>query len=292
MNIIDWLIAFVPILSFGFLPVVATRIGGKPIEQSMGVALGSVVFALVFFLIRRPELNSHIFWISFLSGMFWSVGSIGQFVGIKYLGVSKSVPILNGGQIIATSLLGVFLGEWATSESKIYGFSALFLIILGIVFTSYKQHTTGEKTEWGKGLFINLIAVIGFACYIGLLKYFQIDGWSTILPQSFGQVAGVILIGLVFFKTFPLTKFTGKNSVGGLIWAVGNIALLISQLKLGLAVAYPVSQAAVIVSVLGGVFINKERKNRKEWIAAIVGMIIIIAGLYLIYLSNVYDVEN
>ncbi|MDU1905022.1 MAG: GRP family sugar transporter [Dysgonomonas sp.] len=80
-----------------------------------------------------------------------------------------------------------------------------------------------------------------------------------------------------------------KNSIGGLIWSIGNIALLLSQVKIGLAVAYPFSQAAIIVSVLGGIFINKERKNRKEWISTIVGMGLIIIGLFLIYLSSIYD---
>jgi len=287
MNVTDWIIAFIPIFSFGILPVVATRIGGKPIEQSMGVALGSMVFALVFFLLQKPELTPHIFCISFLSGICWAIGSLGQFAGIRYLGVSKSIPILNGGQIVATSLLGVFLGDWATTMSRVYGFTALCLIIAGIVLTSYKEEKEGEKTEWRKGLLINLMAVLGYTAYIGVLKYFRIDGWSTILPQSFGQVVGVVLLGLIFLKSFPLTKIAGKNSVGGLIWAVGNIALLISQLKLGLAVAYPVSQASIVVAVLGGVFINKEHKNRKEWVAALAGMAVIMAGLYLIYLSSV-----
>ncbi|MDF9830451.1 GRP family sugar transporter [Parabacteroides sp. PF5-6] len=287
MNATDWLIAFIPIFSFGILPVVATRIEGKPIEQSMGVALGSVIFALIFFFFRRPELDASIFIISFLSGLCWAVGSLGQFAAIRYLGVSKSIPILNGGQIVTTSLLGILLGEWATTTSRAYGFAALILIIGGIVLTSYKEEKAGEKTEWRKGLLINLMAILGYTAYIGILKYFQIDGWSTILPQSFGQVAGVVLIGLLFYKSFPMTRMAGKNSIGGLIWAVGNIALLISQLKLGLAVAYPVSQAAIVVAVLGGVFINKEHKNRKEWMAAVAGMAVIMAGLYLIYLSSV-----
>lgn len=286
MNVADWFVAFIPIFSFGILPVVATRIGGKPVEQSMGVALGSVVFALIFFLFRRPELSGSVFAISFLSGLCWAVGSLGQFAAIRYLGVSKSIPILNGGQIVTTSLLGVLLGEWATAASRGYGFAALALIIGGIVLTSYKEEKEGEKTEWRKGLLINLMAILGYTAYIGVLKYFQIDGWSTILPQSFGQVAGVVLIGLLFYKSFPMTRMAGKNSIGGLIWAVGNIALLISQMKLGLAVAYPVSQAAIVVAVLGGVFINKEHKNRKEWMAAIAGMAVIMVGLYLIYLSK------
>jgi len=258
----------------------------------MGIGLGSLVFAIIVFVVKRPELTPHIFLIGLLSGIFWAIGSVGQFMGLQYLGVSKSMPISNGGQIIGTSLVGVMLGEWATESSKIFGFSALLLIIVGIVFTSYKDKSTGGQLQWGRGLMINLVSVIGFTLYVGILKYMKIDGWTSILPQSFGQILGIFLISLVFFKMQPFNKPSLKNGVVGVIWAVGNIALLLSQARIGLAVAYPVSQAAVIVSVLGGVFINKEKKSRKEWIFTIIGMVIILIGLYLIYLSSLHDAAS
>lgn len=281
----DWLIACIPILSFGLIPVVATFLGGKPVEQSMGIAFGSLAFAIAVFFIKKPELNPHIFLIGALSGVFWAIGSVGQFKGIQYLGVSKSMPVSNGGQIIGTSLLGVLMGDWATSQSKLYGFCALALIILGIVFTSYKEKNSEGKVQWGKGLLVNLVSVIGFSLYVGILKYYKIDGWTSILPQSIGQILAIFLISLIFFKTQPFNKPSVKNGVVGVIWAVGNLALLISQAKIGLAIAYPVSQAAVIVSIFGGVYINKEKKTRKEWIFAGIGMAIILIGLFLIYLS-------
>lgn len=287
----DWFIACLPILSFGLLPVIATYIGGKPVQQSMGIALGSMLFATVFFLIKQPVLNTHIFIVSMVSGLFWAIGSVGQFMGIQHLGVSKSIPILNGGQIIATSLLGVLLGDWATRDSRIFGFSALILIIAGIFFTSYREGRGRGRTNWGMGIGINILAILGYTCYIGILKYYQIDGWSSILPQSIGQVIGILLISLFFFNPPLFTRYTKKNITVGLIWAVGNIALLISQLKLGLAVAYPISQAAIIISVIGGVLINKEFKTGKEWLSTIIGMLVILIGLYLIYLSNIHDLH-
>lgn len=87
-----------------------------------------------------------------------------------------------------------------------------------------------------------------------------------------------------------MTYHSGKDRAQAVIEEImqrgGNIALLLSQVKLGLSVAYPVSQAAVIVSVFGGVFINHEHKTRKEWIFAGTGILIICAGLSLIYLSS------
>lgn len=287
MDIVDWLVACIPILSFGLIPVIGTLIGGKPTEQSMGIALGGFVFSLIILLIRRPDISLHIFIIGFLSGAFWSIGSVGQFMGINALGVARATPMLNGGQIIGTSILGVILGDWASASAKTYGFIALFLIIVGIFFTSYKQQDNNSKvhTQWARGIIINLIAVLGFTAYVGILKYYRIDGWSSIFPQSIGQIVAIYIIGLLLFKSQSFTKFSFRNSVIGVIWGVGNIALLLSQVSLGLSIAYPVSQAAVIVSVFGGVLINKERKTRKEWISALTGIAIICVGLFMIYLS-------
>ena len=283
----EWLIACVPIFSFGLIPVIGTLIGGKPTEQSMGIALGGFVFSLAVLLFRRPDITLPVFVIGFLSGVFWSVGSIGQFLGIGYLGVARATPMLNGGQIVGTSLVGVALGDWASVDAKMYGFLALALIITGIFFTSYKQQgEDGAKPRWKQGIWINLLAVSGFTAYVGILKYYQIDGWSSIFPQSIGQIVAIALASLLLFRRRPFTRFSLKNSVVGIIWGTGNIALLLSQAKLGLSVAYPVSQAAVIVSVFGGVFINREHKTRKEWIFTAAGILIICAGLYMIYLSS------
>lgn len=288
MDALEWLIALVPVLSFGLIPVVGTLIGGKPVEQSMGIALGGLAFSVAVLLLKRPELTPHIFIIGFLSGAFWAVGSIGQFQGITYLGVSRATPMLNGGQIIGTSLVGVALGDWASGTAKLYGFTALALIIVGILFTSYRQGGDGQKPRWGKGILINVVAVLGFTAYVGILKYYKIDSWSSIFPQSIGQIAAIFLLGQLFFRTQPFSRKSVRNCISGIIWGVGNLALLLSQAKLGLAVAYPVSQAAVIVSVLGGVFINKEKKTSREWKMAGVGIAVICAGLYLIYLSGKY----
>jgi glucose uptake protein len=147
---------------------------------------------------------------------------------------------------------------------------------------------TGKKrSQWGKGIGANVISSLGFTGYVAVLKYYHINGWDSLLLQSVGQVAGTIVISLVLYRSLPFTKAAGRNSIGGLIWATGNIALLLSQVAIGLAVAYPIGQAAIIVSVLGGVYINGETKDKKEWRHTFTGIAIIIAGLFLIYLSSV-----
>lgn len=288
MDWLEWLVALVPMLSFGLIPVIGTLIGGKPVEQSMGIALGGLLFSLAVVLLRRPEITPHIFLIGFLSGAFWAVGSIGQFAGIRYLGVSRATPMLNGGQIIGTSLVGIALGDWASHTAKAFGLSALGLIILGIVLTSYKQQRGSERPQWGRGIAVNLVAVLGFTAYVGILKYYAISSWSSVFPQSIGQIAAIFLYGTLFLKTRTFSRKSLHNGVIGVIWGIGNLALLVSQARLGLSVAYPISQAAVVVSVFGGVFVNRETKTRREWLMTALGIAVIFAGLYLIYLSETH----
>ncbi len=69
MDITSYLIACIPILSFGLIPVVATWLGGKPVEQSMGISFGSLLFALVVFFIKKPDFTPAIFLFSMLSGV-------------------------------------------------------------------------------------------------------------------------------------------------------------------------------------------------------------------------------
>ncbi|MXO34092.1 hypothetical protein GFU95_05260 [Apibacter sp. B3889] len=292
MNITDFLIACIPILSWGFVPVIATLIGGKVIEQSFGIAVGSFIFACIIYAIKHPALNPHIIVIGIVSGLFWTIGSVGQFMGLKYLGVSKSMPISNGTQIVGTSILGVFLGDWSTLTSKIFGFTALALIVVGIIFTSYKEvieNDDAKKINWSKGISVNLLSSLGFTLYVGILKYYNIDSWSSLLPQSVGQLLGINIIAFLYFKVNPYNLNSLKNSVVGVVWAIGNLAILISQMKLGLSVAYPVGQASIIVSVIAGVYFNEERKTKKEWISSIIGMTVIVVGLFFIYLSGVFD---
>lgn len=290
----DFLVALIPCLAWGAAPVLATLIGGKPIVKTLGLALGSLFFAMVIFMVERPFRGmtdsqiTDVVTISLLSGCFWAVGSFGQFQGIQFLGVSKSMPISNGTQIIFTSILGVTLGDWASLDAKYYGFAAIVLIILGIIFTSYTEKKgEGVPLQWMKGITSNLYSSLGFAFYVGILKWQHIDSWQSILPQSVGMLVGTMVI-MFFTKEVLVNCLAIKNSFAGLIWASGNLALLISQVRIGLAVAYPISQASVIIALLGGVFVNKETKTSKEWAMAGIGIGIILAGLYFIYLSSVY----
>ena len=91
-----------------------------------------------------------------------------------------------------------------------------------------------------------------------MIRLFNVDGWSALLPQAVGMVLGGILLT---FKHHPFNKYAIRNIIPGLIWAAGNMFLFISQPRVGVATSFSLSQMGIIISTLGGILILGKRKR-------------------------------
>ncbi|KQS16060.1 glucose transporter GlcU [Exiguobacterium sp. Leaf187] len=274
---IDILIAIVPALMWGSLPLVVSKIGGSTAQQIIGTTLGALLFAIVTFFFVSPEMSTTAWVAGFFSGAFWALGQKNQFAAFRQMGVSKTMPISTGMQLVGTSLFGVLaFGEWSTTTALILGISALVLIIAGAAFTSYKEDKSKQDENIGKGLTLLLISTVGYVGYVVIARWFDINGWEAVLPQAVGMVVSAILLSLREGDLF--TKKTAGNTIGGLMWAVGNVALLFATAKVGVATSFSLSQTGVVISTIGGVLLLKETKTKKEMTFVIIGCILVVAG--------------
>ena len=74
-----------------------------------------------------------------ISGAFWALGQGYQLKSVSLIGVSKTMPISTGLQLVGTTLFSaIFLGEWSTSTQVILGLVAMVLLVVGITLTSIK----------------------------------------------------------------------------------------------------------------------------------------------------------
>ena len=76
-----------------------------------------------------------------------------------------------------------------------------------------------SKTNFKRGIVILLISTVGYLVYVVVIRLFNVDGWSALLPQAVGMVLGGILLT---FKHHPFNKYAIRNIIPGLIWA-GNM---------------------------------------------------------------------
>lgn len=280
----DILLAVLPAIFWGSIVLFNVKLGGGPYSQTLGTTFGALIFSIGIFIFTQPSITPLVFIIGIVSGLFWALGQANQLKSIDLIGVSKTMPISTGLQLVSTTLFGVIVfKEWSTMTSIILGVLAIIFIIIGIILTSLqsKEEQVAEETKgnFKKGIVNLLISTFGYLVYVVIIRLFNVDGWTALLPQAIGMVIGGVLLT---FKHKPFNKYAIRNIIPGLIWAAGNMFLFISQPRVGVATSFSLSQMGIVISTLGGIIILGERKTKRQLIGIIIGIIlIIIAGVML-----------
>lgn len=285
----SFLIALIPMLAWGSIALVSSKLGGDANQQTLGMTMGAFLFALATYLIVQPVLNGWIFLIGFLSGFFWTIGQNGQFHGMKYMGVSVGLPLSTGFQLILNTVAGaIFFHEWTKTRDFGFGFLALVLLVLGAYLTARQDDEEAPKTDrkmldFGRGFRALIFSTIGYGLYTIIITWAGLDPLAIILPQSIGMLLGAAIFAL---KKAQLNRFVFKNMLSGLLWGIGNICMLLTVQNIGLAIGFSLSQMGIIISTLGGIFLLGEHKTKKEMVYVVSGcLLIILGGLVLGYMK-------
>lgn len=306
------LIALIPALAWGATGIVTTKMGGSAGQQSLGMTFGALIFGiltLVLYVIPSAgfdfAMNPRLWVVGFVSGLFWAVGTAGQFIGFKKMGVSVGNPISTGGQIVSNALMAAaVLGEWTTGKMWLFGSLAILSVVVGAILTSLPDAKTPKvenpNYDFKAGLLAMLISTLGFMMYFVLPNLLFKLGYissaihgapngnglyymtAVVGPQSIGQVLGAFIIVIFFLKerSIMFELPTWRNIVTGLVWAVGNVFMFVSAANpaVGQAVATTLSQMGVVVGVFGGIFILGEKKSKRQLVYAVIGSLLVVLG--------------
>jgi glucose uptake protein GlcU len=77
------------------------------------------------------------------------------------------------------------------------------------------------------------------------------------------------------------------NMIDGLVFASAALTILLSKAHNGTATATTLSQSNIIIATLGGLFILKERKPKKELASTLSGLTLVVAGAVIVGLLAV-----
>lgn len=279
-------LALLPAVGWGLMPVIAKINKGKPNEQLLGTAITALLFGIILQIILKSEFSGIVFFISFLSGILWSIGQYLQFYSFLDLHVSEAMPISNGTQLIGTSLMAaVFFDEWADILSISLGILSLLIIVVGINLTSYHEKKEKRKINW-KPIFILLLSSASLTMYVVLPKFFSVSGSEIIFPQAIGMFTLALVLNLKRVKDINRKKVI-KNMTTGLAWSIANTSLFIVMPILGIGRSFTISQLAVLVSLSVSLLIFKIEKTNKERIMIFIGATLTMIGILLISLLKV-----
>lgn len=290
------IIGLVPVLVWGLIPTILSKIGGKPANQILGVTMGSTIAAVIVFFATGTKLPTGFnLFLCVLSGFGWGFGQTLAFKGYQLVGSSIVMPITTAFQLIATALWGAFaLNSWSGILNKTIGIVALLVIILGATLTTWTEHR--QKTNSAalrQTVILLLVGTIGYWLYSaapqvpnltwakGLLpKTEPMTALEVFLPQVIGMLLAAILYALLNIKKQNafVEKVTYKQIVGGLLAVIAALAYLSAAQPqmLGLSNAFVLSQVSVVVATLTGIYMLKQTKTHKEMIYTNIGLALIV----------------
>lgn len=287
------LLGLVPALGWGFQGVVMQKVGGTTANKQMGMVLTTFVFGVVVLIVHPINWSAALIAAAAINGIPWAIAQILQIRSFDYLGVSRAMPLSTGMQLVFNTLVGAFFfHEWTQTKQVVFGVIALVLIIVGVTFTAYQEKKDGAKEGSSNlvlGIIITLISSLLYVAYAAAGKFFSVDALDLLFPQAVFMLIATIIIGFCISgkqSMDPELGVFGKkswmNMSTGVLFAIANLTMLFSNQINGLAVGWTLSQMNVIFATLGGLFILKEKKTKKEMTFVIVGMVLVAIGGVLI----------
>lgn len=285
MNVVALLIGLGPLIGWGLFPTIASKFGGKPVNQIIGTTIGTLIFAIVFYLSTGHSFPTGIdLFFAILSGAGWSFGQIMTFKAFEYVGSSRAMPVTTAFQLLGASLWGVFaLGNWPGISHKIIGFSALVVILIGARMTVWSEKTEATSSNYlKKAVVILLIGEIGYWLYSAAPQATDIGGKTAFLPQAIGMVIVAVVYGLTKMKKENAfnNKVTWLQIISGFFFAFAALTYLISAQPdmNGLATGFVLSQTSVVLATLTGIYFLNQRKTSKEMVITIIGLVLILVA--------------
>ena len=278
----SYLIALIPALGWGFMPLITGKIGGSAVNQMFGIGAGATIIGLIAFLIGHPAVSTTAFWFSVVCGALWTIGQVGQFISFKRIGVSKTTPISTVLQLVGNSIIGaIIFGEWRGAKALTIGFVALAVVVVGALLTSVTEGTSSKKVTASDFIFL-LCTTIGYWIYSAFPKMPVVADQSALgifLPEMLG-----ILLGSVIYTVASgnIGAFKQReqylNILGGLSWGIAALAYIFAGKALGITTAFVFSQMNVIIATIGGVLVLHEQKTSREMGFTILGIVLIVVG--------------
>lgn len=283
MDIIALLIGLGPLLGWGLFPTIASKFGGRPVNQIFGATVGTLIFAIILAVVKGigiPGGMALIF--SIISGAGWAFGQIITFKAFGLVGSSRAMPITTAFQLLGTSLWGVFaLGNWPGIANKMIGFVALIVILVGARMTVWSEKSEQEYSQnLRKAVVLLLIGEIGYWVYSAAPQATDIGGLKAFLPQAIGMVIVAVIYALMNMNKGNAFKeaVSWKQIISGFFFAFAALTYLISaQPNMnGLATGFVLSQTSVVLATLTGIFFLNQKKTPKELMITIVGLVLIL----------------
>lgn len=281
-----YIMLFIPAIAWGLMPLVVSSVKKSNVyNQIADTVIGAFVVAVIAWLVTRSEINANIFIWAAAAGMAWVIGQVGQYISYSRIGVSETMPISTGLQLIGVPLVGVLaFGEWSSPQAKLYGFIGIVILIIGVGLTSVTDQGTSEGKESNQvsTIILLVLTTLGYIASSSIPKVVKGSSTSILIAQTIGMLVAVAIYTLVTGHGHAwIEKPTMQSIPAGFLFGIGTLSYTSAVQMNGVNLAFVFSQLCVVISTIGGLVFLHEQKTKRGLIFTIVGLILIIAGAIL-----------
>lgn len=281
-----YIILFIPAIAYGLMPLFAAGVKDSSVyNQITGTVLGSFIFGAITTMFIKPSFDTTTFLLAAVAGAAWTIGQVGQYSSYANIGVSETMPISTGLQLIGVPLVGVLVfGEWASFQAKLFGFLGILALIIGVACTSKTDEGTdiGKKKNQTSTFILLALTTLGYVAANSIPKALKGSGFMIFFGETVGMMIAVFIYLVATKKLGALKEKQSYQTIpAGIVYAIGALTYIISVQSNGVNLAFVMSQLCVVISTLGGIIVLHEHKSRKGYIYTGIGLVLIIAGAVL-----------
>jgi glucose uptake protein len=268
------LLAVVMVVSFGTWIPLAQLLPGTPERSRLFyVAVGNVVLAGIALLAGGGGLvvDWRSFWLPLAGGVVWAVGNYCVFRASATIGLARAAGTWTPLNIVVAFVWGaVLFGE-------LDGFSAARFALLGVAFLGVvagvlliagsrdepgassprSDATPGRRASTARAGFL-------WAVSAGILwgSYFVPAQWAAVpaqvsnFPLALGILAGALALALAAGEPVkPDLRATGVQIGAGVLFGIGNIALLAVVARVGTGTGFTIAQLSLLLNAGLGIWV-------------------------------------
>jgi glucose uptake protein GlcU len=297
------LLALITVVAWGtWIPLAQAAPGVPQRTRTFHVSVGNAIFATMALLIGGGHLSFgwREFWLPLAGGVVWTIGGYSAFRASERIGLARAAGCWTPLNIVTAFVWGAILfGELDSFSVARYAIVsvALVFVLVGVILIVGSQDSqpavgpslggSVHPAQPGLEAAGTYRAGLVWAVSAGLLwgSYFVPAQWAKVptqiadFPLAIGILAGGAALVLPAHEPIRLpAKLTALQLAAGVLFGIGNLALLGLVSRLGTGVGFTIAQLSLLVNASIGIFVFKVPKpGTRAARVAVVG--ILIAGL-------------
>jgi glucose uptake protein len=288
------LLALVTVVSWGtWIPLAQALPGVPQRSRTFYVTVGNAVFAAVALVASGGHLSFgwREFWLPFVGGLVWTAGNYSAFRASEAIGLARAAGSWTPLNIITAFVWGAFLfGELDSFSAARFALvaTALVLVLVGVLLIVSSQEerpakalVQGAAPAWDRkragatqagqvasaatGASSNRRGLL-WASAAGVLwgSYFVPAQWAKVstqvanFPLALGILAAGLALALPAGEPVRLSlRVTTVQLTAGLLFGIGNLALLGLVSRVGTGVGFTIAQLSLLVNASIGIWVFK-----------------------------------